>query len=560
MKGDGRVEKLNFSDEFLLDSAERRLGSGDYLGALTLLNKRNGMFDPSADAFALQADVYEAMEKYELAADCWFRFLDVCNEADFREGYEGLSVAFMNMGGDLQSAFYYRRAIMSDEELGEMGEELLDAILEGAEQESPPKLRLVYSADGLSGGSETLGEGLKLLKSGELSEARERFLEVGENHPDYPSAAGLAAMCTLMLGDEERAEEECKKLLERYPDNVQGLTTYVAVLGARDNKKGAREAAKRLAEISADSTEDLYRVATALCETGLDEEAYEKLTLLKPRMPFDENVLYFHAVAAYKTGHVDEAIESLETLTTVYPRKAVAEHYLVRMRRIRDGEKDKLPVTYYYRMPAADYRTIAGVLLRANTADDEELSTLALLPDMEDFYRIAFDEMEGRDEKLQLVAARVAVKCRHDAFVREMLLDYEGDEIVKLSTLHDLVMRNEDNSFGTVICKIYKEFFTHEIELGSRKQREFLKAYADVYSKFALLGEENEGKICAAAEDVYRTVEEAEAWGFCDDRAELAAVIYREARLAGGERRISKIARLFDADEARVKEILNLMI
>ncbi len=366
-------------------------------------------------------------------------------------------------------------------------------------------------------------------------------------------------MCTLMLGDEERAEEECKRILELYPDNVQGLTTYVAVLGARNDKKGAQKAAKRLAELSTDSTEDLYRVATALCETGLDELAYEKLSLLKPRLPYDDNVLYFHAVAAYKTDHIEEAIDSLEQLTTIYPRKAVAEHYLTRMRRIRDGEKDKLSVTYYYRMPAAEYRTVANFLLKANTADEEELAQFAALPELNDFFRIAFDEMEGRDEKIQLIAARVAVKCRNDAFVRELLLDSEGEELVKISVLHDLVMRNEENSFGTVVCKLYKEFFTHEIEIGARKRTEFLKAFADVYSKFALLSQESEDKLCDAATDVYETIEEAEAWGYIDDRAELAAVIYREARLKGGERKLAKICRLFNADESRVKEMLGLL-
>lgn len=556
MRG-GKVEKLNFSEEFLLDSAERRLNAGDYMGALTVLNKRDRMYDPSADAYALEADVYEAMEQYALAADCWFRFLDVCNEADFREGYEGLSIAFMNMGNDVQSAYYYHKSIASDEDLREEGEVLLDTILDMLKEGEKPNLRLVHSVDG---DPAALADGLRLLKKGELEAARERLAAVPEASEDYPSAVGISAMCTLMLGDEEGAERACKELLDKYPDNVQGLTTYVAVLGAREDKKGAQEAAKRLAALSTNATEDLYRIATALCETGLDEEAYEKLNLLKTRLPYDDNVLYFHAVAAYRTGHIDEAIDSLESLTTIFPRKAVAEHYLVRMREIRDGKEDKLTTTYYYRMPTADYRTVAGFLMKANSADDDELDQISAVPDFDNILRIAFDEMEGRDEKLQLLAAKVAVKCRRDGFVREVLLNYEGDEIVKLSILHDLAMRNEDNSFGTVICKFYKEFFTHEIDIGNRKRTEFLKAFADVYSKCALLDEMSEAKICAAAEDVYRTIEEAEAWSYMDERSELAAVIYREARIRGGERKIEKIAAIFEADVALVKEILNLLV
>ena len=106
---DDHVKKLDFSDEFLLESVEKRFQEGNYLGALTLLNKRNAMYAPSADAAALAADIYEEMELYPLAADAWFRFLDTCNEADFSEGYEGLAIAFMNMGREVQSAMYYQR-------------------------------------------------------------------------------------------------------------------------------------------------------------------------------------------------------------------------------------------------------------------------------------------------------------------------------------------------------------------------------------------------------------------------------------------------------------------
>ena len=87
-----------------------------------------------------------------------------------------------------------------------------------------------------------------------------------------------------------------------------------------------------------------------------------------------------------------------------------------------------------------------------------------------------------------------------------------------------------------------------------------MKAFSDVYSKFALLGEENEGKICAAAEDVYASLEEAEALDYCDERASLAAAIYREARLKGGERSVDEIVALFDANQYTTQCILDYMM
>ena len=549
-----KVTKLDLSDEFLLESAEKRYRDGDYFGALTMLNKRAQMYESSADACALYADIYEEMELYRLSADAWFRFLDTCNEADFPEGYEGLAVAFMNLNNDVQSAYYYRRSLT---------EEDLDSVFEKFDgtdwaPEKKPQLRLVYSNDGTHGNPNALSEGLALLKEGRLEEARETLRDIPAVSSDYASAAGLAAMCTLMLGDEEGAEEECKKLLDEYPDNVQALTTYCAVLGARENREGAKEVAQKIALLKIDSTDDLYRAATALCETGLHQEAYEKLEILKKRIPYDDNVLYFHAVAAQHTGRTEEAIDSLERLTTLFPRKAVARYYLERLRELRDGGRKEVPMTYYYRMPEEEYRTVADFLIAASNAPDPTL--LSELTSLEEFYRLAFDELEGRDEKLQMIASKVAVRCRNDKFVRDVLLNYEGDEIIKLSILHDITMRNEDDSFGVVICNLYKEFFTHHLEIGERKREQFLKAFADVYSKFALLGEENEGKICAAAEDIYATLSEMDAWEYMDERTSLAAAIYREARMKRAERSLDEVVKMFEADKIIVERILNFMM
>ena len=551
---DDNVQKLDFSDSFMLESVESRLQEGNYLGALKLLNKRNRMYPPSADAQALAADIYEGLELWPQAADAWFRFLDTCNEADFGEGYEGLAVAFMNMGNDMQSALYYHRAFAEEGQISPEGAAELGGLFRRA---TGPALHIVPDDDAPQ--PELLAEGLTLLRGGELDKAREKFAEIPVQSSDHPSAAGLSAMCTLMLGDEEGAQRACEELLAVYPDNIQALTTYCAVLGAREDKEGARKVAEKLASLPAQSTDDLYRVATALCETGLDEPAFEKLSVLKERLPYDENILWFHAVAAYRTGNTQQAISSLEMLTTLYPRKAVAEYYLERMRSLEDGE-EPFSMNYYYRVPEDEYETIAGFLLAAASVEERDVRRFAGLSQLDTFFRIAFDEMEGRDEKLQSLAVRVAVRAHADDFLREVLLDCELEEYAKINILHELTMRNAEDSFGVVVCNVYKEFFTHKIEIGEKKAKAFLKAFADVYSKFALLSEENEGKICAAAEDVYASLEEAEALDYCDERASLAAAIYREARLKGGERSVDEIVALFDANKYTTQSILDYMM
>ncbi len=539
------IKQLSFDEEVLFEGAEKRYDEGDFLGALRMLNHRAELYPPSADASALYADIYEALGLWQLCADAWFRFLDTCNEADFPEGYEGLSVAFMNLGDDFQSEIYFRHLY---------GEET------PFPEETRPCLRLVHSVDGGVEDSEFLFRGIECIKRGDLNGAREALAEIPPTSRDFPSASGLTAMCLLLEGDATGAAEECAKLLEFYPDNIHALTTYCAVLGAKGDTEGAKEIGKRLAKIETDSAEDLFRVATALCETGLDEDAYRKLTLLKTKTPYGDDVLWFHAVAAHRTGRDDEAIDSLETLTTLYPRKAVAKYYLVRLRELRDGNTPPFPMNYFYRLPDEEYRTIVAFFLAAGKVKRAEAEAFAGMNEITDYFRLAFDQLDGRDDKLQALAGSVAVRCRCDGLVREILLDYNVGEDIKLSILSDLVRRNEENSFGVVMCSFYREFFLHKIRIGNRRRTQFLNAFSDVYVKYAFLGEENEEKIVAAAEDVYRALEEAGALDFAEEEAETAAVIYRESRIKDGERSIERIAKLFGANTAVVKEILNYII
>ena len=521
---DDGIRRLDFSDEFLLDSAEKRYEAGDYMGTLTMLNKRAGMYRPCADASALYADVYEAFSLWIPCADAWFRFLDTCNEADFGEGYEGLSLAFANMGDALRAELYYRRSF---EVSGEVPPSDLDE--EDFVPEQRPQLRLIHSDDGTVSDPDLLRRGVLFVKLGELDKAKEVLSEIEPGSEDFPSACGLIAMCKLLTGDTAGAAEECERMLEYHPDNIHALTTYCAVLGAQDRKEEAKAVGRKLAAMDSDSAEDLYRIATALCETGLDGEAYEKLTKLKGMQPYDDSILWFHAVAALRSGRKEEAISSLETLTTVYPRRVIATLYLERLR----GDKE-VTISYFYRLPEDTYKELTSFLLMADGVEPEMAERLGGDKEIENYIRLAFDQLEGRDQKLQQLAARVAVKCRCDDVVRELLLDFEGDEFIKLSMMRDLVLRNEDNSFGVVICNFYREFYTHKMEFDGRRPDQFMEAFAEVYSRYSITADDNERKLLYAAEDVNYTLVDADAEDLFAEKDALAAAIYREARLTDG--------------------------
>lgn len=552
---DNKIQKLDFSDDFLLNSVEKRLQAGDYYGALVMLNKRNKMYDNTCDASVLAADIYEGLGIYGQAIDAWFHFLDTCNEADFGEGYEGLAVTYMNMGCEAQSAFYYHKMLQADGGNAEEGK--LD-FFNFFSAEKKPDLRLVHSVDGLDN-DDVISRGVKFVKEGNLIKAREEFKTATENSPHYATAVGLSAMCSLMLGEKEAAYRDCAEVVERYPEDVQLLTTYCAVLGEMDEKERAKEIARKLAQLDVENADDLYKVVSALCETGLDKEAFFALEKLRKHLPNDKNVLYFYAVAAYRTGKREEAIDALDRVCTLYPRSAVAEYYLMRMRDEEDG--GATPSTnYVYCIPEEERKAILSFLKKADDASEEQLRLIAELPELLEFFRIAFDNRDGGDTDLQILAASVAVKCRYDNFLRDALLNYEGNDYVKFYILNELTVRNEDNSFGTVICNLYKEYFVHKINVGGKMKKPFMQAFAEVYSKFALLGDEYERKICTAGENVYRALANEGAWDCMTETDALAAVIYREARLRKGERGIAKICELFGAKRLVVQQILDYIL
>ena len=544
------MKELKFDDDFLLDSARKRFDEGDLMGALTILNKRELRNGASPDGYALYADVYEEMELWPLAADAWFRFLDTCAREEFYDGYEGLAIAVMNMGNRAQSDFYFRLAV-SESDLPDFDDF-------PAAPASPKRLRLVHDADAAKSAATLMSSGIALLNDGNIAGAREVFREISTSDEKYATSMGLVALCSLMLGDEEEAERLSKEAAERFPENVQVLVSYCAVLGAKGDKETARKVAKHLATLeNVQIDDDLYRIATALCETGLHEEAYEKLELLRKRLPYDENILWFCAVAAYHVQKTEVAIDCLETLTTIFPRKEVALRYLYKLRRLRD-EGEPLSMNYFYRLTEEDYRALAADFLAWSKMDTEDLEEAAQKPAFAEAFRLAFDETEGRDLKMQLLAVKTAVRGRADALVRSVLLDRGTAESVKVAALHDLICRNEEDSYGIVLLDVYREVFVHELRIEGAKRAAFLTAFADVYSRFALLGETSEEKLCNAGEDVYLGLIEAEAYPLLDARAEVAATIYREAHIKHGERTIAGICALFDAEI--VKRILNFVM
>lgn len=87
-----KVLKIDFSRNRLRERAEKYYDEGNYLSALRFTYKEMSLYGGNGETYMMLSDIYENMELYSSAVNCWFRFMDNCTGDDLPDIYEGLAV------------------------------------------------------------------------------------------------------------------------------------------------------------------------------------------------------------------------------------------------------------------------------------------------------------------------------------------------------------------------------------------------------------------------------------------------------------------------------------
>jgi hypothetical protein len=176
----------------------------------------------------------------------------------------------------------------------------------------------------------------------------------------------------------------------------------------------------------------------------------------------------------------------------------------------------------------------------------------------DNYFGWCFDEMDGNDHDLQYLGIVAAEHVGADGFIREMLLDADVIDVLKIETLRLLYMRNEPMEIGLVLCHIYRKLHLLPIKIGRKRRKKFLEAYAKVASKFVVVSDSHGKRICVATEKLYRLLESKENLETVDNTDDLACAIFLHSGLKELGTDINKIADAFDANAEKVKELLSL--
>lgn len=555
-----RIRKIDYSAKHYGDLANRFALNSEYATAIRFAFKE---YEISGDCFnsCFQiSDIYEKMGLSALAINWSFRMIETeCGGEMLPEIYESLSLNYYDLGEEEVSIYYYKCMLAEDE--GMVYSDGAAELAELLEKEQPKSLKFVHPPK-LADYSDCISTAARALKHGDCKRAVSILKKVAKGSQQYEEAQEMVSVAHLLQGDAERAESVCKRLLRDYPDNVRAKATLAAAYLEQGKSEESRAIAETLAKAETNDVDDLYKIATVCCENGLHAEAYEKFCALEDYVPYECKMMYFKAVAAYKSGKTDAAERVLYDLCTVHPHAEVARYYLDAIRAYADGFGQQPDLSYFYRVPQEEREARLEKLTQLCNCTNAEKELYRGAEETTRCLYWCFDEMDGTDHELQRKALQAAAHLDEREFLRDIFFNIEVLDGMKLEALRALYERNKEDCFGVVIGHIYRKATLRPIKIGRKKRKSYLKAYASVASKFSLYSDKNGEKIKNAAEMLYHAFETYDGMELIDDTNACACAIFMESDLKDfqTDEDLLNIIKLFDADTTNVFAALAVLL
>lgn len=544
--------EIDLSANRLISIAEIAVEDHNYIKALKMLNKNAELHSNDENSLTLYAEAFDDLGLNEKCINAWFKYIDSNEFGEMSEAYEGLAVAYLNIGNEQISAFYYNKLLV---ETGELDEKSRNSIIESFLGNDKKNLKFVYPPE-IADLRDNLSEGIELMKSGEYDKAVELFGQIDEKNESYITAQNYIAMCYIICDKTDDAEKICNAVLEKHPDNVQALTTLAAVRTEQKRSDESRELAQRLLKLNVKNTDDLYKIATVCCENKLHADAYRLFCVIEEDVGLDLNLLFFKAISAFNSAKYEESLQTFDKLVTLYPNAVTAKYYY-KVARDAVENNDDTEMTYFYRLPIAMRENSLKMLATISKLSANECKKIVDVVDVSECIRWCFDEIDARTEnELCFLAVECAVKVGLDDILSEILLNAFYPDTLKMYTLTLIGERNEANSFGVVICNVYKRIEFYALQVGRTKRKCFVQAYAKLTAHFCAIDPDYGLKFAVTAEVLYKQLENEKRLADATDADALAAAIYhRSGIMADGIKR-KNLSTFFNASESKIKKIL----
>ncbi len=547
-----KTMKIDLSSDRLIAVAADLVEEHNYISALKMLNKNAERNFNDEDSYMLYAEIFDDIGLYEKSVNSWFRYIDCTLSGELSEAYEGLAVAYMNLGDEHFSAYYYNKLLLDTDEINDdERKEIISSFL----SREPNPLKFVYPPK-IADCSDIISDGVKHMKLGEYDKAIDEFDKIDEDNEAYLSARNYIAMCDIICDKCEEAEAECLAVLKKHPQNVQALTTLAAVKTEQKKSEESKQLARKLLTLGVTSNDDVYKIATVCCENKMHAEAYELFCKLEDELFYDSTVLYFKAVSAFNSGKYEESFSAFDKLLTIYPESVTARYHYDKAREAAENGTE-LELSYFYRLPQEERESSLKMLAAFSKLSATQAKKLFSLVDISGCVLWCFDEHDGSgNTELKFLASLCAVKARLDGIVADILLNAFIEDSLKVQILTMIGERNETNWFGVVICNLYKRVYFRSIETGKLKRKNFITAYSRLTAHFAIINSDYGDKFAKTAEKLYKKLEKEDRLSDASDTDALTAAIYYKSNISEPKVARRELSKFFDTTDAKIFKIL----
>ena len=210
--------------------------------------------------------------------------------------------------------------------------------------------------------------------------------------------------------------------------------------------------------------------------------------------------------------------------------------------------------SFFYRVPAGEREERVRFLQTLRSLRSADLAAYCRETDIGELLEWCYDEGDGQDIELQLLAASVAAHAELP-YIRAILLTPSVNDVVKAEAMRMLAERNHPFEYGVVLGDVYKSVTFAPLTVGRAAHAKFVAAYALCFARFSLFGEGNGEEYRIAAQAIYSLLHAAGALKAVKDAPSLACAIFLSVS-ASTLQKAQGAVQLLGAEPAAVAAIL----
>ncbi len=289
----------------------------------------------------------------------------------------------------------------------------------------------------------------------------------------FIEAQQMYAILAQFDGDIQGATEKCMAILEVEPDNIEALKRLTAI--AKDHIEYATKINRFLTTVKfSDSNDDAnFALAKIYIENNDFKKAEEALSKIKSIFVYSENYLLMQTRVYEELGKIDECIESLKTLITIFPKNVRSRYKL----RCMQQAKEK-GVKYSNEFEMKRMREEIDSFLDETT--EEDFKKLNITELIYYFRCICYYSSDITLKKASLVMLTVP-KLRETIF--DSLIEIETSEKQKEIILSTIIqLAQADELFIVIYGKLKKISISYPTILYNKSYMQSLKSLNTVKS------------------------------------------------------------------------------